>query len=67
MANGSVKWFNDGKGYGFITPEDGSKDFFVHHSAIQMEGFKSLYEGDEVEFDVESDPKGPKAQNVVKV
>ena len=64
---GTVKWFNDGKGYGFITPDDGSKDIFVHHSAIQMQGFKSLYEGDEVEFDVESDPKGPKAQNVVKV
>ena len=64
---GTVKWFNDGKGYGFIQPDDGSKDVFVHHSAIQMTGFKSLYEGDEVEFDVEQEQRGPKAANVVKV
>ena len=64
---GTVKWFSDQKGYGFITPDDGSKDVFVHHSGIQMEGFKSLYEGDEVEFDVEQGQKGPNAANVVKV
>ncbi len=64
---GTVKWFNDQKGYGFVTPDDGSKDVFVHHSGIQMAGFKSLYEGDEVEFDIEQDQRGPKAANVVKV
>ena len=64
---GTVKWFNDQKGYGFITPDDGSKDVFVHHTAIQMAGFKTLQEGEEVEFDVEQDARGPKAMNVVKV
>ena len=65
--SGTVKWFNDEKGYGFITPEDGSKDCFVHHSAIQGSGFKSLSEGDRVEFDRIDEPKGPKATNVSRV
>ena len=67
MAKGTVKWFNDQKGYGFITPEDGSKDVFVHHSAIQGEGFRSLREGQQVEFEVQQGPKGPQAANVTKV
>lgn len=64
-AMGTVKWFNDQKGFGFITPEDGSNDCFVHHSAIQAEGFKTLAEGARVEYDVVSGPKGPAAENVV--
>ena len=61
---GKVKWFNDQKGYGFITPEDGSKDLFVHHSGIIADGFKSLFENQAVEFDTVQSEKGPKAANV---
>ena len=64
MATGTVKWFNDAKGYGFITPEDGGKDLFVHHSNIAGEGFKSLAENDKVEFEPREGEKGPEATNV---
>ncbi|MFC1808118.1 cold-shock protein [Candidatus Omnitrophota bacterium] len=66
MARGKVKWFNNTKGYGFITPEEGN-DVFVHHTAIQGDGYKSLDEGQEVEFEVEQGPKGDQAVNVAKV
>ncbi|MBU0571839.1 MAG: cold-shock protein [Candidatus Omnitrophica bacterium] len=66
MAKGTVKWFNNSKGYGFITPEDGSQDVFVHHSSIQGEGYKSLDEGQSVEFEVQQGQKGPEAINVAK-
>ena len=66
-TTGTVKWFNDQKGFGFITPDGGEKDCFVHHSAIQATGFKSLGEGDAVEFDVVQGQKGPAAENVSKI
>jgi len=64
MATGTVKWFNGEKGYGFITPEDGSKDLFVHFSAIQGEGYKTLNEGQKVEYEPTQGQKGPQASNV---
>jgi CspA family cold shock protein len=66
-TKGTVKWFNESKGFGFITREDGEKDCFVHHSAISGEGFKNLAEGERVEFDVVNGQKGPAAENVVRV
>ncbi|MDP3787630.1 MAG: cold shock domain-containing protein [Candidatus Omnitrophota bacterium] len=66
MARGKVKWFSNQKGYGFITPESGA-DVFVHHTAIQGEGYKTLEEGQEVEFEIEKGPKGEQAKNVMKV
>jgi cold shock protein len=64
---GKVKWFNDQKGYGFITPDDGTPDVFVHHSAIQAQGFRSLSENQAVQFDLNQTDKGPKAANVIKL
>jgi cold shock protein len=64
MASGTVKWFNDDKGFGFITPDDQGKDLFVHHSGIVASGFKSLAEGARVNYDAEAGDKGPKAVNV---
>ena len=66
MAQCSVKWFNDAKGFGFITPDDGSEDLFAHFSAITMAGFKSLKEGEKVSFDVVQGPKGKQAANIQK-
>ena len=67
MATGTVKWFNDQKGYGFITPDEGGKDVFVHHSSIVGDGFRTLAEGAKVEFEVAQGQKGPEAKNVVTV
>jgi CspA family cold shock protein len=64
MATGTVKWFNASKGYGFITPADGTDDVFAHYSSIEMEGYKTLKEGQQVEFDVQEGPKGPQATHI---
>ena len=66
MAKGKVKWFNDAKGFGFIQVEGENKDIFVHHSSIKAEGFRTLAEGEEVEFELIQGPKGPKAENVTR-
>ncbi|HLS84912.1 MAG TPA: cold-shock protein [Burkholderiales bacterium] len=64
MATGTVKWFNDSKGFGFITPDDGGKDLFAHHSSIDMPGFKTLKEAQKVQYEVADGPKGPAARNI---
>ena len=66
-TTGTVKWFNDAKGFGFISPEAGERDCFVHYSAIEGDGFRSLTEGDQVEFDMVDGPKGPAAEKVIRV
>ena len=66
-TTGTVKWFNEAKGFGFITPEGGAKDCFVHHTVIQGQGFKTLGEGEKVEFEIVEGQKGPAAQNVVRI
>ena len=66
-TTGTVKWFNDSKGFGFIAPQEGSQDIFVHHTAIQGSGFKSLTEGEQVEFDLVEGQKGPAAENVTRL
>jgi cold shock protein len=67
MATGTVKWFNDAKGYGFISPDDAGKDLFVHHSAISGEGYRSLTEGAKVEYEAAEGAKGPEAKDVVQL
>jgi CspA family cold shock protein len=67
MATGTVKWFNNDKGFGFITPDEGGKDLFVHHSAIQSNGFRTLEDGARVNYEAEDGPKGPKAVNVTTI
>jgi CspA family cold shock protein len=67
MATGTVKWFNNDKGFGFITPDEGGKDLFVHHSAIQANGYRSLEDGVKVNYESEDGPKGPKAVNVEQI
>ncbi len=67
MATGTVKWFNNAKGYGFVTPDEGDQDIFVHFSAITMDGYRTLKEGQRVEFDVQEGPKGLHAQNLQRV
>ena len=67
VATGTVKWFNDDKGFGFITPDEGSRDLFVHHTSITAEGYRSLAEGAKVSYEEEAGPKGPKAINVQKI
>ena len=67
MATGTVKWFNNDKGFGFITPDEGGKDLFVHHSAIQANGYRSLEDGVRVNYESEDGPKGPKAINVAQI
>lgn len=66
-TTGSVKWFNDAKGFGFLAPDGGTQDCFVHYSAIQGDGFRTLSEGERVEFDIVDGPKGPAAENVVRL